>query len=100
MTYLFALLATLCGCASAWLFYIASPQQQWRGAGAWPTRHRLLPGAALAALSLLAMWQLLAPLEAVFAWSILLMMVWTVAPFLGAWRARSRVSRSAAEQGR
>lgn len=95
MTALLTLLATLSGSASALLFYLASPQQQWRAAGPWPARLRGWPGIACALVSLLAMLRLIAPMEAVFAWSVLLMFVWSVAPFLGAWRARVRARRSA-----
>ncbi|MCL7714800.1 hypothetical protein [Stenotrophomonas mori] len=95
MTLLYALLATASGTAAALLSYLASPQQLWRAAGPWPARHRAWPTAACALVSLLAMLRLLAPLEAVFAWSVLLMFVWSLAPFLGAWRARVR-SRGAA----
>jgi hypothetical protein len=49
----------------------------------------------LALVSLLAMWQLMAPLEAISAWLVLLTLVWSTAPFLGAWRARVRARRSA-----
>ena len=42
-----------------------------------------------------ALWPLLAPLEAIASWSVLLMLVWSLAPFLGAWRARVRAGRSA-----
>ncbi len=95
MTVLVAILATLSGSASALLFYLASPQQQWRAAGPWPSRHRGWPGAACALVSLLAMLRVLAPMEAVFAWCVLLMLVWSLAPFLGAWRARVRARRAA-----
>lgn len=90
-----ALLATTAGIASALLFYLACPQQQLRAAGPWPTRHRWWPGTLCALASLLALWRLLAPMEAVFAWSVLLMLVGSVAPFLGLWRARARAGRVA-----
>ena len=67
----------------------------WVGEGA-PDRHPPPPGrnpAALALASLLATMQVVAPMEAVFAWSVLLMLVLSVAPFLGAWRARTRAAR-------
>lgn len=90
MSLIFALVAVVCCIASAVLLYLASPQQQLRATGPWPSRHCWLPGTLLSLLSLLAMWQVLAPLETVFAWSILLMLVWSVMPFLGAWRAHAR----------
>lgn len=89
MTPWLALLATLCGTAAALLFYLASPQQQWRAAGPWPTRRRWWPGSMCALLSLVSMTLLLAPKEAVFAWCVLLMFVASIAPFLGAWRSRA-----------
>src|SRR5690606_40787359 len=75
---------------AALLFYLASPQQQLRASGPWPARHRGWPGSLCAAASLLAMLPLLAPMEAVFAWSVLLMLGTSLAPFLGLWRARTR----------
>ncbi|MGR4896671.1 hypothetical protein ACIPR8_15515 [Stenotrophomonas sp. LARHCG68] len=95
MNLLLALLATVAGSAAAMLLYVASPQQQLRAAGPWPTRHAWWPGSVLALVSLLAMWQLMAPLEAISAWLVLLTLVWSTAPFLGAWRARVRARRSA-----
>ena len=90
------MLATLSGTASAWLFYLSSPQQQWRAEGAWPKRQPWWPGIVFALVSLVAMTQVMAPMEAVFAWSVLLMFVTSIAPFLGAWRARTRARKSAA----
>ncbi|MFT4196320.1 MAG: hypothetical protein QM601_00145 [Pseudoxanthomonas sp.] len=94
MTAFFALLATLTGSASALLFYLASPQQQWRAAG--PLHMRWWPGSLLALMSLLAMLQVVAPMEAVFACCVLWMLAASVAPFLGAWRARRRAARASA----
>jgi len=90
MSTVLALLATAAGIAAALLFYLASPQQQLRASGPWPARHRGWPGSLCAAASLLAMLPLLAPMEAVFAWSVLLMLGTSLAPFLGLWRARTR----------
>ncbi|WP_313927639.1 hypothetical protein [Pseudoxanthomonas sp.] len=90
MTIWLAILATVSGCAAALLLYLASPQQQWRAAGPWPSRHGWWPGTLLALVSLVAAMQVVAKMEAVFAWSVLLMFVWSIAPFIGAWRARSR----------
>ncbi len=95
MNLLLALLATVAGSAAAMLLYVASPQQQLRAAGPWPTRHAWWPGSVLALVSLLAMWQLMAPLEAISTWLVLLTLVWSIAPFLSAWRARVRARRSA-----
>ncbi len=100
MSLMFALVAVLAGVASALLFYVASPQQQLRASGPWPSRRCWLPGTLLALLSLLTMWQVLAPLETVFAWSILLMLVWSVMPFIGAWRAHSRAPAGGGEPRR
>ncbi len=88
MTLLWAIAATASGGLAAVLLYLASPQQQLRAAGPWPTRHAWWPGSALALLALLATWQLLAPVEAVSTWLVLLTLLWSVLPFLGAWRAR------------
>ena len=92
MTAAFALLAVVSCGASAWLCYLASPQQQWRETG--PLRRGLWPGALLSLLSLAAMTRAIAPMEAVFAWSVLWMCIASLAPFLGAWRARSRAGRT------
>ena len=86
---------TLAGIVGGLLLYVASPQQQLRAAGPWPKRHAWWPGTLLVVLSLLALWPLLAPLEAIASWLVLLMLVWSLAPFLGAWRARVRARRSA-----
>lgn len=83
------LLATLSGTAAAVLFYLASPQQQWRTAGPWPARWRWWPGSLCALLALASMTRLLAPMEAVFAWCVLLMFIGSIVPFLGAWRSRA-----------
>ncbi|MGH8054705.1 MAG: hypothetical protein ACREP4_12385 [Stenotrophomonas sp.] len=96
MNLLLALVATTAGIAAALLLYVATPQQQLRAAGRWPTRHAWWPGTLLALVALLLIWPLLAPLEAISTWLVLLMLVWSVAPFLGAWRARVRASRSRA----
>lgn len=83
-------LAIAAGFAAAMLPYLASPRQQWRAGGPLPTSLGLGLGAACALVSLLAALQLMAPMEAVFAWGVLLMLVWSIAPFLGLWRARRR----------
>ncbi|WP_269792627.1 hypothetical protein [Stenotrophomonas sp. Iso1] len=95
MNLLLSLVATSACIVAALLLYIASPQQQLRAAGRWPTRHAWWPGTLLSLVALLLMWPLLAPLEAITAWLVLLMLVGSVLPFLGAWRARVR-ARSAA----
>ncbi len=89
------LAGTLAGIIGGLLLYVASPQQQLRAAGPWPTRHAWWPGTLLVLLSLVALWPLLASLEAITTWLMLLMLVWSLAPFLGAWRARVRAGRSA-----
>lgn len=78
-------LAMLAGVIAAALFYVASPQQQWREAGPWPARGRWFPAGLCALLSLLLMTRTLAPMEGVFAWSVLLMLACSLAPFIGAW---------------
>ncbi|MFT3665854.1 hypothetical protein [Piscinibacter sp.] len=90
MTTFAAILAVLSGTAAALFAYLASSHQQWRAAGRWPSRWRWWPGVVCALVSLAAMLRLLAPMEAAFAWSILLMLAASVMPFLGAWRALSR----------
>ncbi|MBX9400551.1 hypothetical protein K4L06_04445 [Lysobacter sp. BMK333-48F3] len=86
--------ALLCGLAAGWLFYLATPQQQWRAAGAWPARRRALPGSACALLSLVLLWPAMGHAAAVALWLTVLMLVMTAAPFLGAWRARRRGARA------
>lgn len=88
MTPVLVLLAGLTGITAALLFYLASPQQQWRRSGPWPPRHRAWPAGVCAVSSLLLLLQLLAPMEAVFAWCVLLMFGLSLMPFLGAWQAR------------
>lgn len=95
MNLLLGIVAVVSCIAAAMLLYVASPQQQLRAGGPWPTRHGWWPGTLLALLSLAAMIRLLAPVEAVSAWLVLLMLVGSLAPFLGAWRARVRLRRSA-----
>ncbi len=83
-------LAAGTGIAGAALLYLASPQQAWRAAGPWPARARGWPGGLCLLISLLALLQLLGALAATFTWLTLLMLVWSLMPFLGAWRARNR----------
>mgnify|MGYP001005085080 CR=1 FL=1 len=82
--------AALAGIAGAWLLYLAAPQQQWRSRGPWPARGLPWAGLLCASLSLGLLLAAMAVTEAVFAWLTLLMLVWSAAPFLGAWRARMR----------
>lgn len=77
--------------AGAMLLYVASPQQQLLARVPWPPRHRVWPGASCLVWSLVLLWPRMGAAAAVAAWLTLLMLVWTLAPFLGAWRARSRV---------
>lgn len=95
MTAWLASLAVASGVTGALLVYLASPQQLLRVAGPWPTRRRWWPGTACTLVSLAATTRVLAPMEAVFAWSVLLMFVGSIAPFLGAWRARARAGHAA-----
>lgn len=99
MTAWLASLAVVSGVAGALLFYLASPQQQLRAAGPWPARRRWWPGTVCTLVSLAATTRVLAPMEAVFAWSVLLMFVGSIAPFLGAWRARARAGDAAGNGG-
>ena len=71
------------GVLGAWGLYLASPQQQWR---ATPVRAWL--GAGCALLSLALLWPAMGAAAAVAMWLTVLMLVATLAPFLGAWRAR------------
>lgn len=77
------------------LLYLVSPQQQLRAAGPWPSRRSWWPGIACLLASLLLFLRVLAPVEAVAGWSVLAMLCWSLLPFLGAWRARVRLGRSA-----
>lgn len=82
--------ALLLAVASGLLFYLASPQQQWRAAGAWPSRRGAWPGLMCALASLALMWPAMGPTEAIAVWLTVLMLITTLAPFVGAWRARRR----------
>lgn len=82
--------AAMAGIAGTWLLYLASPQQQWRAQGPWPARRRPWPGLLCLLLSLGLAWPAMGPVEAVSAWLVLVMLVASLAPFLGAWRARRR----------
>lgn len=76
--------------AGAILLYVASPQQQLLARGPWPSRQRAWPGASCVLASLVLLWPRMGAAAAVAAWLTVLMLVWTLAPFLGAWRARTR----------
>lgn len=82
--------AALAGVSGTWLLYLASPQQQWRAPDPSPGRHRAWPGALCLLLSLVLAWPTMGPVEAVSAWLVLVMLVASLAPFVGAWRARRR----------
>lgn len=84
------LLAALLCVAGALLLYVASPQQQLRASGPWPARRGWWPGSACSLASLWLTLRLLPPVEAVSAWVVLLTLVLSLAPFMGAWRARTR----------
>lgn len=88
-----AVAAALSGVIGALLLYLASPQQQLLPGQPWPRRRPWVPGAVCVALSLLLMLQVLGHGAAVFAWLTLLMLVWSLAPFVGAWVARRRTAR-------
>ena len=87
------MLAALLCIAGAILLYLASPQQQLRARGAWPARHGWWSGSACVLLSLFVTLCVLPPVEAISAWSVLLMLVLSLAPFFGAWRAQKRARR-------
>lgn len=82
--------AALLGGAGSWLLYLASSQQQWLTRGPWPARGGIWRGAVCLAVSLLLFLPSLGRVEAVFTWLTLVMLVWSAAPFLGAWRAQGR----------
>ena len=96
MTPLLATAAVASCLLGALLLYLASPQQQLRGAGPWPAGRSWWPGLACLLLSLPLFLRVLAPVEAVAAWSVLAMLAWSLWPFIGAWRARVRARRKAA----
>lgn len=83
-----AVLAALLGGAGAWGLYLASPQQQWRAQGSW--RLARWPGVLGLVASLALLLGLMGPAAACFTWLTGLMLVWSAAPFAGAWRARRR----------
>lgn len=85
-----AVLAAMLGTAGAWLLYLASPQQQWRVQGRLPAKHSLWPGGACLLLSLALLMYQMGSGAAFFTWLSLVMLVWSLAPFLGAWRAQRR----------
>lgn len=85
-----ALAAALLGIGGAWLLYLAAPQQLWRARGPWPARHRIWPGALCLLLSLALLLREMGSGAAFFSWLTLVMLVWSLAPFLGAWRAQMR----------
>ena len=95
MTFALALAALVLGTAGAILLYLASPQQQWRARGPWPPRPGGCPGSACALASLLLTRRLLPPVETGSAWAVLLMLVLSLVPFVGGWRARVRARRPA-----
>lgn len=88
-----AVLAVTSGALGAMLLYVDAPQQQLRAAGRTSPRWRWWPGTICLLLSLLAMCRVLAPVEAVSAWLLLVTFVCSLAPFLGAWRAKARATR-------
>lgn len=87
---LLIVLAALFAGLGAWLLYLACPQQRWRATGTWPARRRWLPGGTLLALAICLLLGRTGTLEAVAICLCAAMLVWSAAPFLGAWRARAR----------
>jgi len=83
------LLSAVSGAAGAWLLYLASPQQQWLVSRPSP-RALALPAGVSLLLSLALMLSMMGAMAAVASWMVLVMLVWTAAPFIGAWRARQR----------
>ncbi|MGO1003478.1 hypothetical protein [Lysobacter sp. CA196] len=85
--------ALVLGIVGGWLLYLASPQQQWRAQGPWPSRRRAWPGLVCALLSLALLWPTMGAAAAVALWLTVLILIATLAPFLGAWRARRQETR-------
>ncbi len=85
MAFIVAFAAALLAFGGSWLLYLVSPQQQW-----WPTPLATRPGLSVAAVALLASLVLLLAVmgtgAAFFSWLTAIMLVTTLAPFLGAWR--------------
>lgn len=90
MTLLLAGAGVVAGIVGSWWLYLASPQQQWRSRGPWPARARAWPASLSLLLSLILLLQVMGALAATFAWVIVVMLVGSAAPFLGAWRAHAR----------
>lgn len=86
--------AALAGIAGGWLFYLAAPQQLWRVSPHRPGPALLWSGGAAVLVSLLLLLATMGAMAAVATWLTLLMLVGTLAPFLGAWRADRRRSRA------
>ncbi len=78
----------------AWLFYLASPQQAWLAVSRVPARALVFGGAIASLLSLLLLLAMMGAMAAIATWLTLLMLVGTLAPFLGAWRALRRRRRT------
>lgn len=91
-TYLAALAAffTVMG---AVLIYLAYPHQQWLVNGPWPKRARWWPGSLCLCIALVMLWQIMGSGAAVFTWLVVMMLVWSIMPFLGAWRSKLRERR-------
>jgi len=83
------LLSALSGVAGAWLLYLASPQQLWSARRPSPRGLAWL-GSGCLLLSLVLLLSMMGAMAAVASWMVLAMLVWTAAPFVGAWRARQR----------
>lgn len=75
--------------AGTWLLYRMSPQQQW-GSRAAPSRIAGISAGLLLILSLGLILPFMGTGAAIFSWLTVVMLVATLAPFIGAWRARSR----------
>lgn len=72
--------ATLAGCVC---IYLASAHQRWRAAP-WPARPARAAGAVLLALGWLALAQDMQRLTAAFSFATLVMLVFTLLPYVGA----------------
>ncbi|RMH89460.1 hypothetical protein EBB59_10205 [Lysobacter pythonis] len=95
MESMLAVLAGGLGLVGAWWGYLASPRQQWRSGGPWPARYRGWPAAVCLLASLFILLDLMGAAAAFFTWLTGVMLVWSLAPFAGAWRAAGGRSEEA-----
>ncbi len=90
MTIAMVVAASLAGVAGSWLLYLVSPRQQWLAGSLRPANRFAWLGGLCLLASLALMLPIMGSMVAVSVWLTLIMLIWSVAPFLGAWRARYR----------